>query len=82
MSAEPHRYFWKVIWGPRKSSVVSEIALYREALYRGCSVLDLYKYGCILTQIFSLEEKTDVTSFQETNVSSCLPKIHAFLGQR
>ena len=38
----------------------------------------IYKYGRILTKIFSLDEKTDETSVRETNLSSCLPKIHAF----
>ena len=37
------------------------------------------KYGRILTKIFSLDDKTDEGSVQETNVSSCLPKIPAFL---
>ena len=39
------------------------------------------KYGRILTKIFSLDDKTDEGSFQETYVSSRLPKIHAFLGR-
>ena len=32
------------------------------------------------TKIFSLEEKTDMTSLQETKVSSRLLKIHAYVG--
>ena len=41
MSMEPHRHFLKIILDPRKTSIVSEIALYRGALYRGSSVVDL-----------------------------------------
>ena len=37
-ATEPHRYFLKIIWDPRKNSVISKIVLYRRALYRGCSV--------------------------------------------
>ena len=43
-------------------------------------ILDLYKYGRIFTKIFSLDEKIDVTSIQETNISLRLPKIHPFLS--
>ena len=39
MSADPHRHFWKVIWNPRKISIVSEIALNRGMLYQGSNVL-------------------------------------------
>ena len=38
MSAKPHGDFLKIFWDPRKSSVVAEIVLYQDALYRGSSV--------------------------------------------
>ena len=44
MSAEPHKYFLKVIWGPRKINVVSEIAFYQGALYPGSSVYEYFLY--------------------------------------
>ena len=43
MSSEPHWYFWKIIWGPRKNRVVYEIVLYQTAIYWGSSVLVTYK---------------------------------------
>ena len=58
--------FLKYLWG---SADVSQL-----------KVLNLYNYCRILSKIFSLDDKTDVGSVQETNVSSRLPKIHAFLG--
>ena len=42
LSAEPHGDFLKIIWGPRKICVVSDLGLYWVALYRGSSV---YGYG-------------------------------------
>ena len=41
---------------------------------RQLKILDVYKYRCILTKIFSLDEKTDVTRIEETNFSSHFPK--------
>ena len=38
MSAEPHGDFLKIMWEPRKNSVVSDIALYRGMLYGDSSV--------------------------------------------
>ena len=38
MSADPLKIFLKIIGDPRKNSIVSEIALYWGALYRGPSV--------------------------------------------
>ena len=44
-STELNRHFLKIIWGPRKTSVVSEIALYRVALYRvPCVCVYIYIY--------------------------------------
>ena len=65
--------FKKYLWG---SADINSPILPASQLKK----LDLYKYGRILTKIFSLEDKTDVTSVQETKVSSRLLKIHAFLG--
>ena len=42
MSAEPNGYFLKIIWDPRKNSVLSEIVLYQRALYRGSSVFYVF----------------------------------------
>ena len=70
---DPKFFFFFNLWGSVdvNSPIFAQIAM---------KILDLYKFDCILTKIFSLDDKTDEGSIIETNVSSSLAKLQAFLG--
>ena len=54
LSAEPHSDFLKIIWDPRKISIVSNIALYWGVLYQGSSVLQkaMLETACLNKTIY------------------------------
>ena len=64
MSAKPNSDFLKIIWDPRKISVVSDIVLYRGALYRDSSVFHLQCCTMTWTPNTALYRGFSVVQFQ------------------